>query len=382
MTGSKLRAALGMSCLALTLIVAGCGGGDGGADTAQAQVGGGSGSGGGSGGSGGGGSGGGGSSIPLTITNTSPSNYVWADLAEGTAVYIDRSYSFDDLPSSVIGIQFLQTANDDKAVSDPAAISFDVNQAVTVLVAYDARVSNPPFWLQSWTQTGETWITTDTDLDVFRKDFPAGTVTLGGNETGLSMYSVGVMTQGGGSGGGPLTIGGGPPPTAATEGMAYSFVPTASGGTGGRTFSVSNRPSWANFNSSTGALTGTPGMGDIGTTTSNIVISVSDSQGGTDSLDPFSIEVFASGNGAATVSWTAPTLNEDSSPLTDLAGFKIYYGTSVGNYPNEKRVQNPGLTTAMVENLAPGTWNFVVTAYDIYGNESGYSNVATKTISP
>ena len=30
----------------------------------------------------------------------------------------------------------------------------------------------------------------------------------------------------------------------------------------------------------------------------------------------------------------APSINEDGTPLTDLAGYKIYYGTASGNYTN------------------------------------------------
>jgi len=152
-----------------------------------------------------------------------------------------------------------------------------------------------------------------------------------------------------------------------------------SGGTGTRTLTITNKPSWAIFNSSTGALTGTPGPGDIGTTTSGIVLTITDAVTSV-SLPAFSISVLASGSGSATLSWTPPTTNQDNSQLNDLAGFRVYYGTSPGNYPNSKTISNPGVTMGVVENLAPGTWSFVVTAYDYFGNESSYSNVATKTI--
>jgi len=35
--------------------------------------------------------------------------------------------------------------------------------------------------------------------------------------------------------------------------------------------------------------------------------------------------------GSALLSWNAPSTNEDGTPLTDLAGYKIYYGTATGN---------------------------------------------------
>jgi hypothetical protein len=33
----------------------------------------------------------------------------------------------------------------------------------------------------------------------------------------------------------------------------------------------------------------------------------------------------------ATLTWDAPTTNADGTPLTDLAGYRIYYGTTSGN---------------------------------------------------
>ena len=86
------------------------------------------------------------------------------------------------------------------------------------------------------------------------------------------------------------------------------------------------------------------------------------------------------GTHAVTLSWTAPVSNEDDSPLTDLSGYKFYWGTTPGNYPNSVRVDNPGITVYVIDNLAPGTYDFVVTAINANGNESARSNVATVTL--
>ncbi len=172
----------------------------------------------------------------------------------------------------------------------------------------------------------------------------------------------------------------GSPPTAAQEGQAYSFVPTASDPDGNPlTFSITNRPAWATFNTSTGALSGTPGTGTVGTY-SNILIRVSDGTA-TASLTAFGIQVQQASMGTATLSWQPPTTRTDGSPLTNLAGYTIHYGTTQGNYGNQIRVDNPGLTRYMVENLAPATWYFVTTAFDTTGGVSDYSAVASKTIS-
>ena len=68
----------------------------------------------------------------------------------------------------------------------------------------------------------------------------------------------------------------GTPPTAVLQGTAYTFTPTAADPDGDTlTFSIANQPAWAAFDTATGRLSGTPGAGDVGTT-SGIVISVSD----------------------------------------------------------------------------------------------------------
>jgi hypothetical protein len=168
-------------------------------------------------------------------------------------------------------------------------------------------------------------------------------------------------------------------PTTATVGQTYSFAPQVIGGTGTLTFSIQNKPSWATFNASTGTLSGTPQAGNVGTYF-NIVISVSDGAG-SGSLPSFSITVAQSGSGAgnATVSWTAPTANTDGSALTDLAGYRIYYGTS-SNALNNVVPVSIGVTSYVVEGLTSGTWYFAVRAYTTAGTESALSNIASKTI--
>jgi len=83
---------------------------------------------------------------------------------------------------------------------------------------------------------------------------------------------------------------------------------------------------------------------------------------------------------SATLSWVSPTQNEDGSPLTDLAGYKIYYGTSAGDHANEITINNPGITTYVVNNLSTNTWYFVSTSFNASGVESVFSNAVSRTI--
>ncbi len=173
----------------------------------------------------------------------------------------------------------------------------------------------------------------------------------------------------------------GSPPTQVTAGQRYSFTPNASDPDGDRlSFSASNLPSWVTLDSGTGNVSGTPSDADVGSYR-DISISVSDGTT-TIRLGPFTIEVLAEGaaTGAATLSWTAPTENDDGTPLTDLAGYRLYWGTTPGSYPNSVTIDNPGVTTYVVENLVSGTYEFAATAFNTAGVESRLSNPATKTV--
>jgi len=178
----------------------------------------------------------------------------------------------------------------------------------------------------------------------------------------------------------PPTISGSPA-SSVTAGQLYSFTPTASGPAGlALSFSVQNLPSWATFSVANGTVSGTPSASNVGTF-SNIVISVSDGQASA-SLAAFSIQVKAqSTTGSAILSWVAPTTNTDGSPLTDLAGFIINYGTSAGSLNQQITVASAGATGYTVTGLASGTWYFTVVAYTSVGTQSAPSDMASETIS-
>ncbi len=172
----------------------------------------------------------------------------------------------------------------------------------------------------------------------------------------------------------------GTPATSVNVGAAYSFTPAASDPDSDTlAFGIANRPAWATFDTATGRLSGTPAAGDVGTT-ANVVISVSDGKGGNATLPAFSITVAGTTTGSATLTWTAPTENDDGSALTNLAGYRIQYGTSATALTQTVQVANPGLTTYVIDNLAQGTWYFSMKSYTSAGLESAPTNVVSKTI--
>jgi hypothetical protein len=173
----------------------------------------------------------------------------------------------------------------------------------------------------------------------------------------------------------------GTPATSVTAGTAYSFQPTASGPSGTTlSFSVANKPSWATFSIATGQLSGTPAATDVGTY-SGIVVSVSD--GFTSAaLPPFSITVAAAQPppGNVTLNWTTPTLNTNGTPLTDLSGYTISYGTSSTKLTQSITITSPTATAYTIAGLAAGTWYFEIAANASNGTQSAPSNIASKMI--
>ncbi|MET0066066.1 MAG: putative Ig domain-containing protein [Candidatus Thiodiazotropha sp.] len=177
----------------------------------------------------------------------------------------------------------------------------------------------------------------------------------------------------------------GSPSTNVDVGTAYSFTPAANDEDGDDlSFSVVNLPSWASFNSTTGAVSGTPGAQDVGDY-NNIRISVSD---GSDeaSLAAFSITVntveVAATTGSMALRWSAPSTRTDGTPLSlsDIDGYSIYVGTTQSNLQMHVDVNAGDITSYTIDNLALGTYYVAISAYDQSGRASALSNVVTKSV--
>jgi Putative Ig domain len=175
----------------------------------------------------------------------------------------------------------------------------------------------------------------------------------------------------------------GTPPTSVTAGQNYLFQPTLAQGAGTVTFQIQGKPSWATFDTDTGVLTGTPAAANEGTSASITITGTNGSS--SSSIGPFTILVNAPAptpatTGSATLSWNVPTENTDGTPITDLAGYHIYYGTSAGALTTTVTIANPAETSYVVGGLAPGTYYFAIVAYNSAGIDSPQSNTASKTI--
>jgi hypothetical protein len=176
----------------------------------------------------------------------------------------------------------------------------------------------------------------------------------------------------------PPVISGNPSATVAAS-SPYDFKPVATDANGDSlSFSIQGKPSWAIFSIATGQLSGTAPA--AATVNPGIVISVSDGSLSA-ALPAFAIAVQSSSTlGTAALSWTAPTQNTDGSALSDLAGFRLYYGATSSALTQMLQIAGAGTTSHVLSNLSAGTWYFALSAYSIAGAESAMSNIGSKTI--
>jgi hypothetical protein len=173
----------------------------------------------------------------------------------------------------------------------------------------------------------------------------------------------------------------GSPATTAQVGQYYSFTPTVIASAGSTlTYAVGNKPAWAQFSAATGTLSGTPPTGSA--TAANILVSVSNGAQSA-ALPAFNIAVKPAPvvvAGTAILGWSPPTKNIDGSPLTNLAGYVVHYGTSSAALTNKISVASASATGVEITGLSPGNWAFAVSAINTANVESPISPIVGKTI--
>lgn len=274
-------------------------------------------------------------------------------------------------------------------VNSAPTISGNPNTQIDVGVAYSFQptasdadgdaltfsIANQPAWANFNESSGRLFGTPDA-TDVGAWENIGISVSDGTDTVSLTAFTITVLEIV--TSNTPPTISGNPASQVLAN-STYVFTPQAADvDSDALTFSIEGLPGWASFDTSNGRLSGTPAEADVATY-SGIRITVSDGEDSA-TLGPFAITVDAITFGSATLSWAPPSLNTDGTPLTDLAGYKIYWGTTSGVYTESVTLDNPGLTMYVVENLAAGDWYFVGSSLNAAGVESSYSNEAMKVI--
>ena len=231
-------------------------------------------------------------------------------------------------------------------------------------------IANKPAWAGFSTTTGAL---SGRPTNVGSYSNIAITVTDGWKTASLPAFSIKVLAQN------RTPVISGNPATCATVGQPYAFKPAASDIDGNAiSFAIANKPSWAVFEPGTGMLYGTPSSDDVGTL-HDVVISVSDGKASA-SLPAFSITVATPQTRSATLRWTPPTQNVDGTPITDLAGYVVSYGTSPSSYAVSLPINGASITSVTIEDLEPGVHYFAVKAVNAAGAVSEFSNEASKLL--
>ena len=136
------------------------------------------------------------SDSPALIENISRDNYTTRTLEPGVRMYNDRTFRFlSPIPAAVNFQTYLRPLNDDKNSSGTQFLSFELTDEALVYVVYDARATVLPDWLSDWQSFFHQLQSQDGERDLYYKQFPAGAVTLGGNQADgvqqeISMYNV------------------------------------------------------------------------------------------------------------------------------------------------------------------------------------------------
>lgn len=141
-------------------------------------------------------------------------------------------------------------------------------------------------------------------------------------------------------------------------------------------WTVSDNASWLSLSPTSGSKNGviTASINTTNAKPGNNPATITVISGGVTKTAAVSLMLNAPASSSATLTWGA---NKEK----DLAGYKVYRATASGAYGAPIATVPGSVTTYQATGLEFGkTYFFVVTAYDIAGNESGYSNEVSKSI--
>ncbi|UUA74053.1 DUF4347 domain-containing protein [Cellvibrio sp. QJXJ] len=271
-------------------------------------------------------------------------------------------------PPSINGTPAL-TVNEDSAYSFVPSATDTMGDTLTFSIA------NKPAWAAFDTTTGAL-TGTPINADVGITSAIVISVSDGSLSSSLAAFDLTVVN----TNDAPLISG--TPTTSVDQDVAYSFTPTASDVDVGDvlTYSITNKPTWAAFDTATGALTGTPTNTDVGTTT-GIVITVSD---GTLSASLAAFDLTVTNVNEAPVISGTPLVSVDQDvaysftptasdvDVGDVLTYSITnkptwaaFDTATGALTGTPTNTDVGTTTGIVITVSDGTLSASLAAFDL-----------------
>ena len=240
------------------------------------------------------------------------------------------SYAADNNQSSIQNLTSSDTLKDTLTVS-----SIDGTTHNVVITILGTNEDNQPAVI-SGTDRGS--VTEDNDPDGDNLLETAGTLSITDSDTGEATFVAKTHTG--------------------------SYGKLVIDATGNWSYAADNNQSSIQNLTSSDTLKDTLTVSSIDGTTHNIVITV------------LGVDEASSTTADITLSWVAPSEREDNQPisLSDIAGYKIYYGTTRGNYDKSIDVNNSTAQSYTITNLPTGTYYLVITTKDTENRESQYSS--------
>jgi hypothetical protein len=256
------------------------------------------------------------SGIVITVTDV-------ALATDSLAAFSITVSNTNDTPT-ISGTPEITIAEDQNYTFKPTVIDIDIGDAITY------SISNIPSWASFDTNTGElTGTPTNDDIGV-TEDIVITASDLAGATASLSAFAITVNNTN------DSPVISGTPAASAAEDSAYSFIPTVADVdiADTKTFSITNQPSWADFSSISGQLSGTPSNDDVGM--SNIIsITVTDGSGASASLPEFVITV---------------TNTNDAPEISGIPSTQVIEGLGYSFAPTLNDVDALDLLTASIAN--------------------------------
>ncbi len=322
----------------------------------------------------------------LAVGNYNASITISATGATNTPQTVSATLTVTAAPTPTIGLS--TTALSFTGVqggTNPASQSVTITNSGSGTLSWS--VSDNVNWLSlsPTSGTGNGSVTASVNISGLAAGTYNGTITISATGATNTPQTVSVM----------LTVSAAPTPTIGLSPTSLSFTATQGAanpaaqtvnvtnpGSGTLTWSASDNASWLTLNTTSGTTTtetdpitvsvNTSGL-SAGTYNATITISASGATN-TPRTVPVTLTVSAPSTTSATLTWNANT-------ESDLAGYKVYRATASGAYGAPIATLQGNVTSYVATGLQSGTtYYFVVTAYDLAGNESARSNEVSKSI--
>lgn len=166
-----------------------------------------------------------------------------------------------------------------------------------------------------------------------------------------------------------------PASSSMTAGSTVQFTATGSY-SDGSTQNLTTSAIWSASNTAVASVSNATGSKGLGTGVASGTATISATSNGVSGSA--ALTVTAPSTASISLAWDPATTYSDGSPITDLAGYRVYYGTVPGTYSSSVDVGN--MTNYTISNLTSGTYYLAVTVRNLSGTESAYSNQVSKSI--